>query len=316
MNFLKDELRRIAGKSLKRTIDTSWFLIKIMVPVSLLVTLLGWSGLLAKIAVVLRPLMRLLGLPGEAALVYISGALLNNYSSIAVMSSMNLSLRDATILAVMCLISHNLLVETAVMKSIGSSALKMALLRIGTAMVGGFLLNLILPASFAQIQLFSASATANSAFWPTMASWAFSTLKLTARIIVYILALMFAQTLLEQFNLMEWLSKWLGWLMRLFGLEPSMGFMWIVINIVGYAYGAGIIKAARDEGRMTLQEGDLFNHHAAISHSLLEDTVLYAAISIPVLWLIVPRLALAVVVVWGERLRRYVFRRSLKAGVV
>jgi len=264
----------------------------------------------------LRPLMRLLGLPGEAALVYISGALLNNYSSIAVMSSMNLSLRDATILAVMCLISHNLLVETAVMKSIGSSALKMALLRIGTAMVGGFLLNLILPASFAQIQLFSASATANSAFWPTMASWALSTLKLTARIIVYILALMFAQTLLEQFNLMEWLSKWLGWLMRLFGLEPSMGFMWIVINIVGYAYGAGIIKAARDEGRMTLQEGDLFNHHAAISHSLLEDTVLYAAISIPVLWLIVPRLALAVVVVWGERLRRYLFRRSLKAGVV
>jgi spore maturation protein SpmB len=287
-----------------------------MVPVSLLVTLLGWSGLLAKIAVVLRPLMRLLGLPGEAALVYISGALLNNYSSIAVMSSMNLSLRDATILAVMCLISHNLLVETAVMKSIGSSALKMALLRIGTAMVGGFLLNLILPASFAQIQLFSASATANSAFWPTMVSWALSTLKLTARIIVYILALMFAQTLLEQFNLMEWLSKWLGWLMRLFGLEPSMGFMWIVINIVGYAYGAGIIKAARDEGRMTLQEGDLFNHHAAISHSLLEDTVLYAAISIPVLWLIVPRLALAVVVVWGERVRRYLFRRSLKAGVV
>jgi hypothetical protein len=316
VNFLKDELRRIAGKSLKRTIDTSWFLIKILVPVSLLVTLLGWSGLLAKIAVVLRPLMRLLGLPGEAALVYISGALLNNYSSIAVMSSMNLSLRDATILAVMCLISHNLLVETAVMKSIGSSALKMALLRIGTAMVGGFLLNLILPASFAQIQLFSASATANSAFWPTMVSWALSTLKLTARIIVYILALMFAQTLLEQFNLMEWLSKWLGWLMRLFGLEPSMGFMWIVINIVGYAYGAGIIKAARDEGRMTLQEGDLFNHHAAISHSLLEDTVLYAAISIPVLWLIVPRLALAVVVVWGERLRRYLFRRSLKAGVV
>lgn len=315
MSFFQQNARKIARTTLTRTIDTSWFLIKIMVPVSLVVTLLGWSGLLAKIAVVLRPLMRLLGLPGEAALVYISGALLNNYSSIAVMSSMNLSLRDATILAVMCLISHNLLVETAVMKSIGSSALKMSLLRIGTAILGGLLLNLILPVSFAQIQLFRASAIANTAFWSTMASWALSTLKLTARIIAYILVLMFAQTLLEQFNLMEWLSKWLGWLMRVFGLEPSMGFLWIVINIVGYAYGAGIIKAARDEGRMSLQEGDLFNHHAAISHSLLEDTVLYAAISIPVLWLIVPRLALAVVVVWTERLRRYVFRRSLKAGV-
>lgn len=315
MNISKQNAREIARVTIRRTIDTSWFLVKIMVPVSLLVTLLGWSGLLAKIAIVLHPLMHLLGLPGEAALVYISGALLNNYSSIAVMSSMNLTLRDATILAVMCLISHNLLVETAVMKSIGSSALKMALLRIGTAIIGGFLLNLILPASLAQIQLFSASATENSAFWPAIGSWALSTLKLTARIIVYILVLMFAQSLLEQFSLMEWLSKWFGWLMRLFGLEPSMGFMWIVINIVGYAYGAGIIKAARDEGRMTLEEGDLFNHHAAISHSLLEDTVLYAAISVPVLWLIVPRLVLAIVVVWGERLRRYLFRRPLKVGV-
>jgi hypothetical protein len=36
--------------------------------------------------------------------------------------------------------------------------------------------------------------------------------------------------------------------MLIFGLEPSMSFLLIVINIVGYAYGAGIIKAARDEG--------------------------------------------------------------------
>jgi hypothetical protein len=43
---------------------------------------------------------------------------------------------------------------------------------------------------------------------------------------------------------------------------------------------------------MSLQEGDLFNHHAAISHSLLEDTVLYGANSLPVPWLLVPRLVL------------------------
>jgi len=68
--------------------------------------------------------MHLLGLPGEAALVYLSGALLNNYSAIAAMTSMTLSLHDVVILAAMCLISHNLIVETAVMKSIGSSGTK------------------------------------------------------------------------------------------------------------------------------------------------------------------------------------------------
>ena len=74
----KVKVQEIARTTIKRTIDTSLFLIKIMVPVSLLVALLGWSGLLEKISIVLHPLMRLLGLPGEAALVYISGALLNN----------------------------------------------------------------------------------------------------------------------------------------------------------------------------------------------------------------------------------------------
>ncbi len=316
MIFSRQNLTLIARTWLKRTLDTSWFLLKIMVPVSLFVALLGWSGLLENIALALRPLMKILGLPGEAALVYISGALLNNYSAIAVMSSMNLTLHDAIILAMMCLISHNLIVETAVMKSLGSSAAKMALLRIGVAILAGVALNLVLPPSFSEVKLFASSAVPQSAFWPMLGAWAISTLKLTVRIIVYILVLMLAQTLLEQFNMMEWLSRWLGWLMRIFGLEPSMSFLWIVINIVGYAYGAGIIKAARDEGRMSLQEGDLFNHHAAISHSLLEDTVLYGAISLPVLWLLVPRLVLSLIVVWAERLRRDLFRRSLRAGVV
>lgn len=316
MTFSRQNLKLILNKWLKRTIDTSWFLLKIMIPVSLFVALLGWSGLLEKISRAMYPLMHLLGLPGASALVYLSGALLNNYSAIAVMSSMSLTLRDTTILAVMCLISHNLIVETTVMKSLGSSATKMAILRVGVAIFAGAMLNLVLPASFAEVQLFGGSAVAQSAFWPMLGAWAISTLKLTGRIILYILVLMLAQTLLEQFNLMERLSRWLGWLMRIFGLEPSMSFLWIVINIVGYAYGAGVIKAARDEGRMTLQEGDLFNHHAAISHSLLEDTVLYGAISLPVFWLIVPRLLLSIVVVWAERLRRVLFRNSFKAGVV
>jgi len=125
-----------------------------MVPVSLFVALLGWSGILGKISIFLEPLMHLLGLPGEAALVYLSGALLNNYSAIAAMTSMTLSLHDVVILAAMCLISHNLIVETAVMKSIGSSGTKMVLLRIGVALIAGFLLNLVLPASFSQRRCF------------------------------------------------------------------------------------------------------------------------------------------------------------------
>ena len=77
------------------------------------------------------PIMGLVGLPGDAALVFISSVFLNIYSAdrrslLDVPSTCG----SATILAIMCLTAHNLIVETAVMKKTGSSGSKMVFLRI------------------------------------------------------------------------------------------------------------------------------------------------------------------------------------------
>jgi len=301
-----------AGKSLK----TILFLLKIMIPTSLAVTLLGWSGLLKIFAEFLTPLMKLVGLPGQAALAFISGALLNNYSAIAVMGTMTLSVRDATIIAVMCLVAHNLVVETAVMKSAGSSALKMLFLRLGTAIAAAFLLNLLLPASLARIPFSAGIQAGQYSLLETLRQWGISTLLLTGKITLFVCAIMLIQNLFEEFKLMDFLSRLFAPFMKVLGLSADTSFLWIVINVVGYSYGAGIIKSEYESGRLRKQEGDLFNHHAAISHSLLEDTILYAAVGLPVFWLMVPRLALAVAVVWLERFRRSHFRKSFRAGTV
>jgi hypothetical protein len=50
------------------------------------------------------------------------------------------------------------------------------------------------------------------------------------------------------------------------------------------------------------EEADLLNYHLAVSHSLIEDTALFAVMGIPVLILILPRLALAEITVWGRKL--------------
>ncbi|HWR12853.1 MAG TPA: nucleoside recognition domain-containing protein [Rectinemataceae bacterium] len=304
----------IAGA--KKSVSTILFLLKIMVPTSFIVALLGWSGLLQIIAGLLSPLMRLIGLPGQAALVFISGALLNNYSAIAVMGSLSLSLRDATILALMCLTAHNLIVETAVMKSAGSSAIKMALLRIGMAIVGAFVLNLLLPSSMAGTVFSAGLGSEKLTFLAMLGTWGLSTLKLIAKIVLYVLGIMIIQSLFDEFKIIDLLSKILAPFMKIFGLPAEASFLWIVINIVGYAYGAGIIKTEYEAGRMKKQDGDLFNHHAAISHSLLEDTILYSAIGIGVFWLVVPRLVFATVVVWIERFRRNHFKKSFRVGTV
>lgn len=315
----KNLLARISGAmaiGVRKSVSTVWFLLKIMVPTSLAVALLGWSGLLQIIAGFLTPLMRLIGLPGQAALVFISGALLNNYSAIAAMGSLSLSLRDATILALMSLIAHNLIVETTVMKSAGSSALKMVLLRLITAIVGAFILNFLLPQSMARIIFSPGIVSEKAAFLAMLGSWGFSTLGLVAKIIFYVLIIMMTQSLFDEFKIIDVLSKILAPFMKIFGLPAEASFLWIIINIVGYAYGAGIIKSEYDSGKMKKQDGDLFNHHAAISHSLLEDTILYSGIGIGVFWLMVPRLLFAIAVVWMERFRRDHFKKSFRVGTV
>ena len=306
--------RSAVATGVKKTVSTVWFLLKIMVPTSLVVALLGWSGLLQIIAGFLSPLMRLIGLPGQAALAFISGVLLNTYSAIAVMGSLALSLRDATILTVMCLIAHNLIVETTVMKSAGSSAVKMLFLRLGAAIVAAFVLNILLPQAMAGKAFSPGIGSGKVEFLVMLKNWGFATLQLVGKIILYVLVIMLTQSVFEEFKIMDFLSKVLAPFMKIFGLPSEASFLWIVINIVGYAYGAGIIKAEYESGRMKKQDGDLFNHHAAISHSLLEDTILYSAISIPVLWLVIPRLLLATAVVWIERFRRSYFKKSFRVG--
>ena len=115
---------------------------------------------------------------------------------------------------------------------------------------------------------------------------------------------------------MAFLSRMSAPVMKVFGLPREARFLWIVVNVVGYAYGAGIIEEQVRAGRMKSQDGDLFNHHAGMCHSLLEDSVLYLAVGIPLLWITLPRILFAILVVWLERARRRFSRRSFRVGTV
>ena len=95
--------------------------------------------------------------------------------------------------------------------------------------------------------------------------------------------------------------------MQLLGLPPTGGFLWVVGNTLGLAYSSAVLM---DYARKVNQPGpkrDLLNYHLAISHSQLEDPLLFAVLGLPVVWLIVPRILLAFTVVWLERLADFIF---------
>jgi spore maturation protein SpmB len=119
MTFVQ-RIRSCVVKAIAPALKTGLWIIKITVPVSFCVLLLKLTGLLPVIAGLFAPFFALFGMPGESALVFVTAGLVNIYACIGVMETLGLGGHTVTILALMCLISHSLLVETAVQKKTGS----------------------------------------------------------------------------------------------------------------------------------------------------------------------------------------------------
>ena len=126
MNKIKHSIVRAILATWK---SSSW-LLKLMIPISLAVTLMQHYGILSCIAEWINPVFVYLGLPGESAVAFISGAAAGTYAGLAVMMSIPLTMKQATILALMIALCHALPMECAVNKKTGSSFWKMCIIRI------------------------------------------------------------------------------------------------------------------------------------------------------------------------------------------
>ena len=312
---LRRRLTTAVVEGAKAGLKTALWLLSIMLPVSFAVLLLRWTGVLAALGELLSPLFRALDLPGSSALVFLSSLFINLYSGIAVMGELALSLREVTLLAIMGLIAHNFLVEIAVLGTTGSPPARMVVLRLLAALVAGYVLSLLVPEELAQRSAaFGAlaregAATADQGFLDALGSWAVSSLLLVVRIALILLALMIGERLLQELGVVRWLGRRLGPLMKVFGLPEETAFLWVVSNTLGLAYGAGVLRREVTEGNLSRSHGDLLNHHIAISHSLLEDTLLFVALGVPAVWVVVPRLVLAMAAVWERRAELALRRR-------
>jgi spore maturation protein SpmB len=313
-------------KALKPAFTTARFLLGIMIPVSLAMLLLDYSGILSYIGRFLSPLMRYLGLPGEAALALISSVCINIYSALAVIDTLDLTGRELTVLATMCLLAHNFFVECVVMKKTGSSLTKMVFLRLFSALLAAWVLNKALPAELGRsvrgpaagesVFLEAHALGLNLAGLPgALKAWLVETLVDILRIFVIVLGIMYVQKLLDEFGIMRRLGRVMAPLMNVFGLPEHTGYIWMVVNVAGLAYGSAALIEEVKTGAVSKPDADLFNHYAGLSHSHLEDTLLFVSIGVPFFWAALPRLILGILSVWAERLRRYLVRQSYQVRV-
>ena len=298
MSFFKSVIVPV----LKRSGKTSIWLLKLILPISLVFRLLDYSGVLVYLANFLDPVFIYLGLPGSTAIIFITSIFLPLYAPLAIITSMTLTLRELTILALMCQVAHNLPVESAIQAKTGTSFWAMFGVRIFMSIIIGFVLNLFLPAEMGIPSFLQTSPEIMRSLGDVFMAWIITSLRISALIIAVVTILMVTYRLLEEYNLINKLSKSIEPILKIFGLPKSTGFLWLIGNIVGLAYGGALMVDQMRDGKVTKAEGSLLNYHLAVSHSILEDNLLFVALGVSIWWILATRLIAAWIVVWLRRL--------------
>ncbi|MDO5675199.1 MAG: nucleoside recognition protein [bacterium] len=275
-------------EGLQAALASALIVLKFVVPFYILSDILLYFDLLRPIGRLLSPLTTFLDLPLEAASALAAGILLNVYTAIAFAAPLELSSHQWTILGVFIGICHSLPVENAIMARLGISSLY----SIGLRFFGGLLAVLpltLLPASFKS----GGEATGTGqglavqqfdSFAAMLLSSAGNALILSAQVIVLVCGLIL---------LMDWIKSLPAIKKHVEGAGTA--FSIIIGQILGITYGAGILL--REAGRGSLSRRDIFfiGTFLMISHSSIEDVLLFTLFGANFWFILLVRLVAALV---------------------
>ena len=302
-----ERFKRVVKQAVPRAFKTIWWIFKITATVSFIMFLLKYTGILTWIATAVSPVFHIFGLPGDAALAYVSAYFINIYSGIAVISTLDMTVRQITILGTMNLAAHAMVAETAIQKKTGTPVIHMVIVRTLASLTLGIVMNLVLPGrpeytadtiALSEIPFLNIQGE----LWPMFLVWLKGLARLTVWMTTLILLLNIMQRALYEYGIMNKISRFFSPLLTVFGLPKETTFLWIVANVIGLLYGSAAIMDEMERGKISDRSILLLNTHLGVSHSNLEDLMLFSAIGGVWYWMLLFRWALVTILVWSLRL--------------
>lgn len=277
--------------------QTTWTLSKIIFPITLILVILQFTPILPWVINLVSPIMSVFGLRGEAAIPLVLGNFLNLYAGIAGILSLELTVKEVFILAVMLSFSHNLFIETAVALKVGVKLWVVLLVRLGLASISAIVINLVWSGG---------SEVATYGMAPKVVAvpdgWfeiillglqkaSFGVLQLA----MIVIPLMVIIQYLKDRNYLQRFSEKLIPLTKVLGIAPNASMTLVSGLVIGLAFGAGVmIQAVREDG-VSKKDATLVFIFLVACHAVVEDTLIFIPLGIPILPLFFLRLFTAFV---------------------
>ncbi|MET3682951.1 hypothetical protein ABID56_001041 [Alkalibacillus flavidus] len=292
-------------------LNVTWALSKIIFPITVIVMMLRYTPLFPMFMSWLEPVMKFLGLPGEAAVPLVLGNLLNLYAGIGAIVSFDFTVKEVFILAIMLSFSHNLIIESAVASKVGVNFWIIVGVRVFLAVLSAVLISLFWQGGgeMAQYGLISNEGPAPSG-WMEITMTAFETAILSiVQLAAIVIPLMIGIQWMRDTKWLDWMSRKLAPATRVIGVQPNASTTLVAGLTIGLAYGAGLMIQAVQEDGVSKKDMYLVLIFLVTCHAVVEDTLVFIPLGIPVWPLLLIRLTAAIAL---TALVAYIWRRMEK----
>lgn len=294
---VKQALRKIAKESLV----TSWELLKITIPVVIITKIMSEAGMINILSGIMEPVMGVIGLPGSLGLVWATALFTNLYGAMiifaALVPDLDLNVAQVSVLCSVMLIAHSLPLELTISKKAGAPFTPIALLRMIGAFVYGFLLNALCN----MLQIWQGPATILfdvEKKAETLWSWALGQLENFALIVLVIFCITTIMKILRVIGVLTLLERLLEPVLPFFGMSHKAAPVTVVGMVMGISYGGALIIRETTRGVMGKREIFFSLALMGLSHSLVEDTLLMAALGGHWGGILIGRLIFSLVVIY------------------
>jgi len=263
---------------IKEILSITYNLFKIMIPIIIIVKIIQELGGIKYIAMALEPMMDLVGLPASMGLVWATTMISNIYAGMVIFISIanqeSLTVAQVTILASMMLLAHALPIEVRIAQKAGVRVIFTLLLRIGGALLLGFILHKIYSSgdylSQNNVPLWKPPQITDDG----LLTWIINQIKMLFQVFVIIGVLVSFLKLLKLSGIEKLFAFILKPFLKILGLSDKTTSITIVGITLGLTYGGGLLINEANKGE--LSKMDVFGSISllAVGHSLIEDTLL------------------------------------------
>jgi hypothetical protein len=287
-------MQGILHRGFKSGLSLAWTLGKIIFPITLIITILSYTPFFPMLISWFEPLMQLIGLPGEAAIPIVLGNFSNLYAGIAAIVSFDFTVKEVFIMAMMLSFSHNLFIESTVAAKVGVRFWVIMGVRIGLAVLSATVIHLFWQGGNELAKYGLIPSQAEPETWWEITNVGLETAFLAIlQLILIVVPLMMIMQWLREKKYLEKMSNWFAPFTKVIGVEKNASMSLVTGLTIGLAYGAGVMIQSVKEDGVSKKDMYIVLIFLVSCHAVVEDTLIFAPLGIPLWPLLVIRLTTA-----------------------